>query len=111
MADYEQNPLQAFGVGFTNVYKTQDNFLIAADQTDFRVIEIESDKVWHTERISWDGFKDLHFTEEFVTGSAFEPTSDDETEWKPFSFNFRTKEIVGGTYQFRDTTKPWWKIW
>ena len=110
MADNEQNPLLAFGVGITNVFQTNDNILIAADQTDFTVIEVALDSVWHTERISWDGFKDLHFSGDFVTGLAFEPTSDGG-EWSPFSFNYRTKEIVGSTYRIKNTRKPWWKIW
>jgi hypothetical protein len=110
MADDEQNPVKAFGVGFTNVYKTDDNILIVADQTDFTVIEISADKIWRSERISWDGFDDLNFNGDFITGLAFEPNSDDG-EWKPFSFNYRTKEIIGGTCQFQTNSKPWWKIW
>jgi hypothetical protein len=110
MADDEQNSLKAFGVGFTNVYKSDDNILIVADQTEFTVIEICTDQVWRSERISWDGFDDLNFNGDFITGLAFEPNSDDG-EWKPFSFNYRTKEIIGGTYQFQTNSKPWWKIW
>jgi len=110
MADDEQTPVKAFGVGFTNVYKAHDKILIAPDQTDFTVIEIGSDNIWHSERISWDGFAELKFDGDFITGLAFEPTSDDG-EWKSFSFNYRTKEIIGGTYQYQNNNKPWWKIW
>ena len=110
MADNEQKPLKAFGVGFSEVFQTEDNILIAVDQTDFTVIEINSDTVWHSERVSWDGFKNVNFSDDYVTGFAYEPTSD-EGEWKPFSFNYRTKEIVGGSYHVQEVSKPWWKIW
>lgn len=110
MTDDEQKPLKAFGIGFTNVYKTDDNILIVPDQTDFTVTEISTDEVWRSERISWDGFDDLNFSGDFVAGLAYEPSSDDG-EWKPFSFNYRTKEIIGGTYQFQNNSKPWWKFW
>ena len=110
MTDDEQNPLKAFGVGFTNVYKTDDNMLIVPDQTDFTVIDISTDQVWQSERIYWDGFDRLVFNGDFVTGLAFVPASDNE-EWKPFSFNYRTKEIIGGAIQSQINSKPWWKIW
>lgn len=45
MKDDEQNPFKSFGVSFTNVYKTDDNILIASDETDFTVIEVSTDEV------------------------------------------------------------------
>lgn len=97
MADDEQNPIKVFGLGFTTVYQTDDNILVMPDQTDFTVVIVKTDEVWRSERISWDGFQDLNFSGDFVTGLSFEPTCDDE-EWKPFSFNYKTKEIFGGSF-------------
>jgi hypothetical protein len=67
-------------------------------------MEISTDKVWRSERISRDGFDNLNFSEGSVTVLAFEPTSDGK-ECKSFSFNYRAKEIIGGTYQFENKTK------
>lgn len=110
MADDEQKPVKAFGVGFTNIFQANNNLLIGVDQTDFTVVEVSSDTVWHSERTSWDGFKDISFSGDYVTGLAYEPTGDGG-EWRPFSFNYRTKEILGGAYHQQDSGKPWWKIW
>ena len=102
-------PIKAFGVGILNAFQTEDGFIILPDQTDVSVININNDEVWHSERISWDGLAELKFENDILTGLAYEPTSDDG-EWKPFSFNFRTKELIGETY-FYDYKKPWWKFW
>ncbi|MBO9564955.1 MAG: hypothetical protein J7621_19420 [Niastella sp.] len=109
MTDGEQKPLKTLGYGISQVFQASDNTLIAADQTDVIVIEIGNDIVWYSERISWDGFADLAFSGDTLSGLAYKPTSSAD-EWEPFSFNYRTKELIGGTYPTA-ATKPWWKFW
>jgi hypothetical protein len=109
MADDGQKPVKALGVGFTHVFQADNNLLIGVDQTDFTVIEVITDKAWQSERVSWDGFKDISFSGDYVTGLACQPGEWDE--WKPFSFNYRTKAIIGGAYHLQDSGKPCWKIW
>ena len=110
MEDDKQKPLKAFGTGITQAFQTTDNLLIAPEQTDITVIDISSDTFWSSERISWDGFKDIQFSGDCVTGLAYEPTSE-EGRWMPFSFNFRENEIAGGSYSSQAIQKPWWKFW
>jgi hypothetical protein len=93
MVDDEQKPLKAFGVGFTAVFQTTGNILIAADQTNFTIIEIDSDTVWHSERISWEGFKHLVLSEEYMTGLAYKPTSGDD-EWEPFLLTTGRRKLL-----------------
>lgn len=104
-----ENPIKVFGFDFLKAYQTDDGFLILPSRTDVSVINITNDEVWSSERISWDGLVELNFENEILTGLAYEPTSDDDV-WKPFSFDFRTKKIIGGTYS-EEYKKPWCKIW
>ena len=104
-----ENPIKVLGFDFLNAYQTEDGFLILPGGTDVSVININNDEVWSSERISWDGLDKLNFENDILTGLAYELTSDDG-DWKPFSFNFRTKEIIGGTYS-QEYKKPWWKFW
>lgn len=51
--------------------------------------------VWHTRRISWDGFDNLQLEEEKVIGEAWSPIED---RWLPFSVNLDTGIVDGGSY-------------
>ncbi len=110
MADDEQDPVKTFGFGFGYVFQTHDNLLIAVDQTDIAVIEISTNTIWYSDRLSLAGFKDVKFSCDCVTGLAYEPASE-EGEWRFFSFKYRTKTIVGGAFYPQEVKKPCWKIW
>ena len=115
MKDDEQNPLKIFGVHFTNVCETDDNMLILPNPKDITIIEISTDKVWCSKRISRSGFDNLNFSGDFVAqDDAFDIISDDGEdfrEWKSFSFNYKTKKITSCAYQFPNNAKPWWQFW
>jgi len=51
-------PISVFGVGYENILKTNDGRLILHDLTDITVVESDGDH-WTSDRISWDGLKDL----------------------------------------------------
>jgi len=55
---------------------------------------------WHTRRLSWDGFKDVTFTEARITGLAW--TAVDE-RWLPFEVEVATGLSRGGAYSRVDT--------
>ena len=110
MADDEQEPTKIFGFGFSAVFQTRDKLLIAVDQTDVALIDVSTSTVWTSDPISLDGFKDLHFSGDQLTGLAYEPTSE-EGEWRFFSFNYQTKKVIGGAYYPGAVNRPWWKIW
>ena len=116
-------PLDRFGVAFQQVFISNQKELIVIDLTDITVIE-PNGQHWDSERISWDGFKDLKLSESTISGLSFDPM-DRKNEWIPFTFNIQTREITGGSYRRYEFTPigknvervkrkdetPWWKFW
>jgi hypothetical protein len=51
--------------------------------------------LWNTTRISWDGFRNLRFEREQLTGQAWSPIED---RWLPFSLDLQTGSVQGGSY-------------
>ena len=118
----EDKPKSTFGVGYETVIKNLDGRLILQDLTDLTVIEPNGEH-WHTERISWDGIKDLKLEGNLVSGLSFDPMNDKD-EWVEFVVDLEKRNVKGGSfrqYEFKpvgesvqrknDTKKPWWKIW
>ena len=118
-------PIEVFGVGYETVIKTLGGRLILQDLTDISIIEPNGEH-WDTERISWDGLKDLKLEGNLVTGLSFDPMNDKE-EWVKFVVDLETRKVTGGSYrQYEFKTvgqnvesvhskqglkKNWWKIW
>lgn len=106
----ETKPISVFGVGYSTVLKCQNGRLILQDQTDLTIIETDGNH-WDTERISWDGLKDLKIENNIITGLSFDPVNDAD-EWVGFSYDIDTKILTGGSYnRYEIIKKPWWKIW
>jgi hypothetical protein len=63
--------------------------------------------VWHTRRISWDGFDKLRFEGERLSGQAWSPIGD---RWLPFSVHLQTGFVEGGSYSWPEvhstTSRP-----
>jgi len=59
--------------------------------------------VWHSRRISWDGFRDVVFTADRITGLAYLPSSDDR--WYPFELELATGRSSGGSYSSDDAAQ------
>jgi hypothetical protein len=55
--------------------------------------------VWHTKRLSWDGFDQVQISGSNITGLAYDPGGD---TWWPFKVDLRTGESVGGSYLLDD---------
>lgn len=51
--------------------------------------------LWHTKRLSWDGFDHLVLVGEELTGLASDPTGETKV---PFSVDVRTGSSTGGSY-------------
>ncbi len=51
--------------------------------------------VWHTRRISWDGFQKVHLESERLVGEVWSPFED---RWLPFSVDLTTGQVDGGSY-------------
>ena len=125
----QEKPLMTIGTMSRKVFQSENGDLICIDDIGIEIIDCINFKTWKSERISWDGFKDLTFENGIIKGKSFDPTNSKQ-EWSDFSFNTLTKEITGGS--FRDmlkqnphlemknrlevqlkpeNDKKWWEIW
>lgn len=55
--------------------------------------------LWHTRRLSWDGFDQINVTQRELSGMAWSPVDD---KWHPFRVDLRTGKSIGGSYYERD---------
>jgi hypothetical protein len=55
--------------------------------------------MWHTRRISWDGFQELRIVGDKLKGLAWSPRDD---EWREFQVELSTGESTGGCYTKSD---------
>lgn len=107
-------PINVFGVGFLSAIKSENNKIILQDITDLTIVEPNGEK-WHTERIYWDGIKDLKLEGNIVSGLSFDPINDRD-EWVEFIVNLENRNVQGGSYrQYEiksiERKNKWWKFW
>lgn len=101
-------PLRVFGCDYIAKFETDDGRLILMNSTSLTIIEPYTDH-WRTERISWDGMKEVSLKENIISGLAFDAT-DSNNEWKEFTYNIDTKTLTGGSYPIeKPKKKSWWK--
>jgi hypothetical protein len=122
-----EKPKFTFGITISEVLQTDNGSLICSDDIHIMLLDNSTGELWKSERISFDGIKNLTETNGILTGLSFDPTYSDEEKWIEFSINLRTKEIKGGSYReflernpnmvvqikdrIKENKKPWWKIW
>jgi hypothetical protein len=97
MTPDQQTPIDTFGVDIKDAIKTADNKIILVDDIYVRLID-DKGIVWESERISWDGIKDIKLQDNIFTGLSYDPM-DSITEWVPFSIDLDTKVITGGSFR------------
>jgi hypothetical protein len=51
---------------------------------------------WHSNRISWDGFRKIEISGDELLGEAFSPVSD---TWAPFRLDLLTGHCANGIYE------------
>ena len=105
----DTKPIKVFGVGYCDIFNASNDRLVLQDQTDLTIIEPDGSH-WDSERISWDGLKELKVDNNIVSGLSYDPMYD-TGEWVAFSYDLDTKTLTGGSYHRYDNKKPWWKIW
>lgn len=105
----ETKPIKVFGIGFSKVLRTEKSQYILQDQTDLTIVEPNGEH-WNSERISWDGIKEIEYENGIVKGLSYDPMYDAD-EWVEFSYDLENKTLTGGSYHIWDNKKPWWKIW
>lgn len=97
MTPDQQIPIDTFGGDIKEAIKKEDNKIILVDDIYVRLIH-DRGTVWQSERISWDGIKDLKLQNNILTGLSYDPM-DSINEWIPFSVDLDSKEITGGSYR------------
>ena len=106
----QTKPLAVFGVAYLEIFTTEDGRLILQDENDLTIVGTNG-RHWDTERISWDGLKELKLDKNIVTGLAYDPMYDAD-KWMKFSYNIDTKELIGGSYPRPDNIKKSkWRFW
>jgi hypothetical protein len=104
----QQIPYSVFGVGYEAVLKTKNGIYILQDQTDLTLLD-EFGNYSHSERISYDGIKELRLDENgLVHGLSYYPTSDAD-QWIPFTYDSEKRKLTGGSFGGNTPTKKWWK--
>ena len=131
---YVMNPntekyLKIIGSMTKEVFQTKSGELICIDDIGIEIFNPETYSIWTSDRISWDGFKELTFENGMIKGKSFDPTNSIQ-EWADFSFNVESKEIIGGSFREMLERNPhlemknrievktkksekehWWKVW
>jgi len=126
----EEKLKTSFDISIENVIQKDDGSLICANNTHIMILDNNKGEFWRSERISWDGIKDLKILDNKLHGKSYDPTNDIRP-WSKFIMDLESNEISGGSFQeyldrnehlevqengmLREKTqtdkKPWWKIW
>ena len=107
-----EKPIKAFGGGFERYLKSKNGKIILQDQTDLTVIEPNGEH-WSSERISWDGIKNLKLIGNLISGLSYDPMNE-ENEWVEFELNIENRKVEGGSYrnyEYKKSETKWWKFW
>jgi hypothetical protein len=62
--------------------------------------------LWHTRRLSWDGFDSVEVSPTTLTGLGWSPIED---RWMPFAVNISTGESTGGSFG-EDDSEGWERL-
>jgi hypothetical protein len=104
MSSEHTKPLDCFGIQFDTVFISNHHQLLAVDLTSLTVIEPNGEH-WDSDRISWDGFKDLTLCEDILSGFSYDPMNA-KKPWVPFTFNLKTRLVTGGSYSSVTAMRP-----
>jgi hypothetical protein len=97
MTPDQEFPIDTFGVDIKDAIKTADDKIVLIDDIYVWLLDVKG-TVWQSERISWDGIKDVNLKDNILTGLSYDPT-DSINEWIPFLIDLDTKEITGGSFR------------
>lgn len=105
----QTKPISVFGSGYVDSISNLDGRLILQDQVDLTIMETNGEYCY-SERISWDGMKDLKLENNVVIGLSYDPMNE-EDQWVEFTYNIDSKLLTGGSYnRYKIEKKPWWRI-
>jgi hypothetical protein len=92
----KKQPAEVFGVSYREVVQAGDGRLILQDGVYLTIVE-KNGEYWDSQRISWDGIKNLSIEGNLVMGLLLNPMNSND-EWIPFSYDINTKVITGGSF-------------
>ena len=86
--------IETFGGQFVAAIKIPDKSMVVLESsTDFEAVD-QKGKAWRSERISWDGIRNVALQQNVLTGEAWSY----EDIWIPFSLNLTTGKHEGGAF-------------
>lgn len=94
----ETQPVSKFGGEYGGLLLSSDGRIVLPGSTCITILETNGAD-WDSERISWDGLKDLKIEGSIVTGLSFDPMYDRDV-WVKFTYDIDTKTLVGGSYTY-----------
>lgn len=98
-------PIKTFGLGINQIFQTENGSLICEDGLSIQYFDSIKGDIWFSERISFDGFKDLVLKGDVISGLSVDPTNSN-LDWNTFSLNVKTKVIIGGSYRNFQNQNP-----
>jgi hypothetical protein len=87
------------GGGIKSVHVLDDpRLLLLISDIAFEVLG-PTGRLWHTRRLSWDGFRNLKIADPEITGEGWNAL---DQLWQPFKVDIRTGRSEGGAYDRND---------
>jgi hypothetical protein len=81
--------------------------LLVLDQQGVAFFAIgRAGRVWHTRRLSWDGFRNVEYREREITGEGWNVM---DQKWQPFQVDVRTGRSSGGAYMWESPSCADWE--
>ncbi len=105
MSPNNEKPIGFVGLTINEIFQTENGSLICPDDTSILIIDNQIGQLWQSERISWDGFKELTLVGDIISGLSYDPTNSNKP-WTAFTLDIKTKEIIGGSYRESNNRNP-----
>lgn len=86
-----------FGAQIEHTLTVDDYAVLFVDLVGITVLFLSTGELWKSERISWDGMRNLIVQGKRVHGESWQPGRSDE-KWDPFTLDLESKHVTGGSY-------------
>jgi len=86
-----------------HVYARQEMLVLNRQEVAFFSIG-RGGRVWHTRRLSWDGFRNVEFRDGEIIGDGWDAPNQ---AWHPFRVDVRTGRSSGFAYYLPSTHSDW----
>lgn len=94
----KESPVDTYGPDYYGAVQLPDGRTVLHSNLYLTIVGPDG-SIWHTERISWDGIKDVCVHENIISGLALAINSPNyDEEWVEFSYNLDSRELIGKAY-------------